>query len=75
MLTRAYINMIFVVQPNYLYTDIHFWTSKVSTVYGCKWQYTAVYCILYVRIIYQEYVQNPWIVQFLFTLPYVLLAR
>ena len=33
--------------PHYLYTEIHFWTSKFSAVYSCIWLYTAVFfCIL-----------------------------
>ena len=30
-----------------------------TAVYICIWQYTAVNCIMYVWIIYKEYVKNP----------------
>ena len=46
--------------PHYLYTEIHFWTSKFSAVYSCIRLYMAVfsvYCsILYVSIKCQEFV-------------------
>ena len=66
MVQKRFIKISF--QPNYLYTEIHFWTSKVSAVYGCIRQYTSVYCILYIWIIYQEYVNNPTFHEKLFEL-------